>query len=62
MVEYAIKDEFHSALLRFAGQLIEGFVTSEFRINFEVILSVIPVIGCGEEDWIKIKNTDPEVL
>ena len=55
MVEDAVQNDPHAALGRMLHEVFPIFLRPEIRINLEVVLRVVPVIGGGIKDRIQIQ-------
>src|SRR6266508_5539116 len=62
MIEYTVKNQPHASPLRLLDKRSKSRVTAERGINFEVVVSVVPVIRASLEDGVQVKRVNTKTL
>ena len=62
VVEHTVEHQTHAAAVHGSDQGIECCVPAQQRINLEVVVGVITVVGGGAENRREVEARDPHVL
>ena len=62
VVEHAIQNHFHLALVGGLEQFLEGSIATQNRIHAQIILGVIPMVGRALEDGAQVERVHAQVL
>ena len=62
MIEHAIQHNAHAELIGMLDQIVEILLGAEVRIDLEIILRIIRVIGARIEDRVEVQRIDTERL
>ena len=62
VIEHAVENDLHAAAVQFRRQRGEGRVAAERRIDVQIVVGVVAVIGAGREDRVHVDGVDAERL
>ena len=62
MIEHAVQDQVHAALLHCLHQRLERRIAAQGRIDREIVVRVVAVVGAPGEDRGEIECVDPQAL
>lgn len=61
MIKYTIWYDVHSAAVRGMQQIPEGFITTQKRVDLEIIICMVTMVGGGCVNGVKVDGVNPQV-
>src|SRR6266545_3288180 len=62
MIEYAVKNQPHASFLCLVDKRSKSRITAKRWVNFEVVVSVVPVIRASLENGVQVKRVNTKTL
>src|SRR3981081_2300449 len=62
MIEHAVEDELHAAPVRLSSKRGESSISAERRINVEIIVRVVTVVGGGGKNRVHVDGVHAQRL
>src|SRR6266508_1595734 len=62
MIEYAVKNQPHASFLCLVDKRSKSRITAQRGVNFEEVVSVVPVIRASLEDGVQVKRVNTKTL